>query len=216
MPAPSKLTSISDLTGIASSGGRSPLWEGDSDLSQTLGSGAGPDAFVTSQDDVLQFTIGTLELGLDGDDFVVEQALLLRLLGALEALGSVFVHLLPSDAEVPANIFAGPAHGLHAVDRLLAVSRDALVEGLVKRITTDSHRLCADGNTNIDVSGGDGIGDVGCSLEPRGAKSVDGRSASCVGEAGGERGGTELIGCFGVRDLGMADRTISKKAKKIR
>lgn len=177
------------------------MGEGDSDLAQGLGSGAGADALVTGQDDLLGLAIGTDELGLDGDDLVVEQAGVLGPLGALEALGGVFVHLFSCDAEVAAHVLAGPAHGLHAVDGFLVLGRDGFVKGAFEGIAADGHGLCADGNANVDVAERDGVGNVGSSLEAGGAETVEGVGAGRVGEAGGEGGGTEPVGSLAVRDL---------------
>lgn len=198
------LTSISDLAGVAASGGGTPLREGHPDFAQALCGRAGPDALVPADDDLLFHAIRSLELGLDRSDLVVEPALLLRMLSPLETLSSVLVHLFSGDAEIAADVLAGPSHGLHAVYGLLAVGRDGLVEGLVEGVAAGRHGLCADRNADVDVSQGDGVGDVGGGLEAGGAESVQGIGTGGVRDAGGEGRGTEFVGRFAIGNLSMS------------
>lgn len=195
------LTSVSDLAGIATRGGWSPLGEGNPDLAQGLGSGAGPDALIPGQDDLLDLPVRSLDLGLDGHDLVVEETFLLGLLGALETLGGVFVHLFPSDTEIPTDVLASPAHGLHGVGSLLARRGDSLIKRLVESIAADSHGLGANGDTDFDIAGRDGIGDIGGGLETRRAESIDGGGTGDVGNSGRQGGGAEFVRGFRVRDL---------------
>lgn len=178
-------TSISNLTGIATRGTTSPLRERSPDLSETLGSRPRPDALVLRQHHLLDIPLGIRNLGLDGHNLVHKRPLILRLLGTLEALGGVLVHLLPGDAEIPAHVLGCPAHGLHAVAALLGVGCHGLVEGLVERVTAGGHGLGADGDADFDAAGRDLVCDVGRGLEARGAEAVDGGGTARVGEAGG-------------------------------
>lgn len=207
------LTSVSDLAGIATRGGRSPLREGNPDLAQGLGSGAGPDALIPGQDDLLNLPVRSLELGLDGHDFVVKETFLLGLLGTLETLGGVFVHLFPGDTEIPTDVLARPAHSLHRVGCLLALRGDGLVKGLVECIAADSHGLGANCDADFNVAGRDGIGDIGGGLEPRRAETVDRRGTGDIGNTGGEGGGAEFVGGFCVRDLKGNDRSAAARNK---
>lgn len=201
-----RLTSVSDLAGIAAGSGGSPLGECDPDLAQALGGGARPDTFVPGQKDLLEIAIRPLDLGLDRHNLVVEPALLLRLLGALETLGGILIHLFPPDTEVPADVLARPAHGLHSVCGLLALGGHGLVEWLIEPVATYRHGLGTDGDSNLDVTGGNGIGNVGGGLEAGRAKSIYRVGPGCVGEAGGEGGGTKFVGCFPVGDLKQTQR----------
>lgn len=207
------LTSVSDLAGIATGGGGSPLGEGNPNLAQGLGSRAGPDALIPGQDNLLDLAVRSLDLGLDGHYLVVKETFLLGLLGALETLGGVLVHLFPGDTKVPTDVLACPAHGLHGVGSLLARRGDGLIKGLVEGIAADGHGLGANGDTDFDIAGRDGIGDIGGGLEPRRAESVDGRGAGDIGNAGCEGGGAEFVGGFCVRDLEGDDRSAAAPYK---
>lgn len=160
-----KLTSVSDLTGVSTSGSRAPLREGNPNLAEALGGCARPDALVPGQNDLLLHSIWALDLSLDGHNLIIEPALLLCGLGSLEALGSILVHLFPSNTEITADILACPSHGLHAIDGLLALRSYRLVKGLFQSVASNRHGLCADGNANVNVALGDRVGDVGSSLE---------------------------------------------------
>lgn len=195
------LTSVRDLTGVTAGRGRSPLREGGADLGQALGSGAGSDALVLGQDDLLHLAVRALDLGLDGYDLISRPAFLLCALGPLETLGRKGIHALAGDAKVPADVLAGPAHGLHAVGGLLALSNNVLVEGLVEAVAADGHGLSAHGNSHGDRAGGDGVCNVGRGLETGGAEAVDGRGTGRIGEAGGEGGSAGLVGSLGIGDL---------------
>ena len=196
-----KPTSVSDLAGVAAGGGGSPLREGNADLAQALRGGARADAVVLGEGDLLPLALGVLDPGLDGHDLVGEQTGFLGALGALEALGGVLVHLLAGHAEVSADVLARPAHGLHAVRGLLRLLGHLLVKGLIQRVTTNAHLLGAESNADLDGPAADGVGDVGNGLEARGAEAVQAGAAGCVGEAGGERGGAQLVSGLVVRDL---------------
>jgi len=159
------LTSVGDLAGVAASGGGwAPLREGGADLAEGLGGGAGADALVAGEGDLLPLAVGVLDAGLDGDDLVVKKTGLLGALGALERLGGVLVHLLAGDAKVAGDVLAGPAHGLHAVARLLRVLGDLLVEGLLQGVAANGHGLDAHGDADVDLAGADRVGDVGGGL----------------------------------------------------
>jgi hypothetical protein len=195
------LTSISNLTGISTSSGWAPLRESCSDLGESFGGRSRTDALISSQSNLLELTIRALDLGLDGNNLIVEPASLLCLLGAAETLGSIFVQFLPGEVEVAADVLAGPAHGLHAVGCLLARRHNGLVKGLVERIAADGHVLGAACYAHSDGTVGDGMCDVGNGLETRGAESVDGGGAGRVGESSSEGGRSELVGSLGIGDL---------------
>lgn len=143
-------TPVSDLTGVATSGQVAPLGESNSNLAETLGSGARSDALVPGQGDLLGLAIRTLDLCGDGHDLVVEQARLLGGLGTLEAFGRVLVELLSGEVEVAADVFAGPAHGLHAILGLLAGGENVGVKGGLETIATKGHALGATCDANLD------------------------------------------------------------------
>lgn len=156
------------------------------DLAQALGSRAWSNAFVLCHRDLLQLAVGTFDLGRDGCNLVVEPASLLSGLGALEADGRVFVQLLPGQVEVAADVFAGPAHGLHAVVGLLALRQHIGVKGGLEAVALERHGLSAAGNADLDRVVADLMGHVGNGLESRRTESVHCAGASCVGEAGGQ------------------------------
>ena len=61
--------------------------------------------------------------------------------------------------------------------------------------------LGADSHTTFDLSQSDGVGDVLDSFQARAAKAVDGAGAGGDWEACSERGGTAVVGSFGIRNL---------------
>lgn len=192
---------IGNLGGVTTRGSGTPLGEGNADLGETLGSSAGADTLILGEGDVLPLAIGVLDAGLDGDDLVVEEAGLLGALGTLEGLGGVLVHFLAGDAKVTTDVLRGPAHGLHAVGRLLGLGGDGLVEGLLEGVAANAHGLGAHGDTDLDGAARDGVGNVGDSLEARGAEAVERVGTSGVGEAGSKGGGTKLVGGLAIGDL---------------
>lgn len=196
-----ELTSVSDLTGISTSGSRTPLREGNPNLAEALSGCARPDALIPGQNDLLLHSIWALDLSLDGHNLIIEPALLLCCLGSLEAFGSILVHLFPSNTKITADILACPSHGLHAIDRLLALRSDRIVKGLFQSVTSNRHGLCTDGNTNVNVALGDRVGNVGGSLETGGAETVQRVCAGGVWDTGSQRSGAELVGRFAIGDL---------------
>jgi hypothetical protein len=198
-------TAVGDLAGVATGARGTPLGESGPDLAQALSRGARPDALVTRNRDLLSIALLVLDGGGNLDNLVGEEALLLRALRTLEALGSVCVHLLAGDAKVARDVLRRPAHGHHALLGLLRAARDALVEGLVEGIAAGGHGLGTDGDSNGDGALGDGVGNIGCSLETGGAEAIDGRCRGGIGEAGGEGGGAQLVGGLAVGHVAEAD-----------
>jgi hypothetical protein len=72
---------------------------------------------------------------------------------------------------------------------------------LVEAITSLTHRLGTNRNTNINVAFCDLVCNVLCGLESGGAESIARGCTGSIGDAGGERGGTHNICCFSVVDL---------------
>lgn len=196
-----QLTSFRHLAGVAARRGGSPLRKGRANLGQTLGSRSGPDSFVLGQSHVLPLAVRALDLGRDGNNLVIKKANLLCLFGPLETLSRVHVHVLAGNVEVAADVLARPAHRLHAIGRLLALGQNCLVKRLLEAVAALRHGLGAAGDANLDGVVGNGMGNVGRRLEPRGAEAVNRVGAGRVGEAGGEGGGSELVGSFTIQHL---------------
>lgn len=195
-----ELTAVSHLAGVATSAPVTELGESRSDLAERLGRRSITDTLILGQSNLLDLAgLGVLHLGGDGDDLIIEPPSLLGLLSAAVRLGGILVLNLTADVEVRSDVLGCLTHGLQAVGRLL-VLQDFLAERL-DCITAGRHQLSTKGDTDIDLTQCNLVGDVLNSLETGGTESVDGRCAGCVGDAGRKGGGTEEIGGLAVVDL---------------
>lgn len=96
---------ISDLRGVSPGGFVSPLGEGGADLLERFKSGPSADPVILGDGDFMPLpSLGVLDLGLDGDNLVLEPAGLLGGFGALVGLCGPLVLELTSDVEVFANV----------------------------------------------------------------------------------------------------------------
>lgn len=75
------------------------------------------------------------------------------------------------------------------------------MEGALEAVAAGGHELGAHGDADVDAAGRDLVGDVLGGFQPGGAEAVYGRGGGGVGEAGGESGGADEVGCFAVGDL---------------
>ena len=196
-----RLTSISNLAGIAAGRRGSPLRKRNANLGESLERSPRPDAVVLAHHDLLPLAVRALDPGPDGCDLVVEVACLLRHLGAAEALGGVLVHLLAGDAEVAADVLARPAHGLHAVLGVLGLVGDLLVEGLLQAVSSDRHLLRADGDADLDRAARDLVRDVGRGLQAGRAEAVDAGGPGRDGETGRQGRSPELVRRLAIGNL---------------
>lgn len=192
---------VGDLGAVAASALVTKLGEGGADLGQTLVGGAPPRALILGQGDGLFLAgLGVLDGGGDGDDLVIEPVVLLGVLSTAVRLASVTILLLAGDVEVFADVLGGLTHGLHAVASQL-VLEDLRVERAGKTVATVGHALGTEGETARDGAEGDLVGNVLDGLQAGGAEAVARGSAGGVGEAGGEGGGTDVVGSLGIGDL---------------
>lgn len=143
-------------------------------------------------------SLWVLDGRLDGHNLVVEPTSLLRLLGTVVRLRSVVVLHLAGDVEVGTNVLGGLTHGLKAV---LGLASHELGHERAHGLGGSRHGLGTHGKTNVDAAHVDLVGNVLDGLEARRAEAVDGGGGGGVGEAGGERGRTDVVGGTGVVDL---------------
>lgn len=170
------------------------------DLAKALSSGAGADALVLGERHLLQLAVGALDLCGDGYNLIVKVASLLGLLGSLEALRRVNIHLLSSNVEVSGDVLAGPAHGLSSIFGLLGPLDNGLVE-LTSSAAARGHGLGTDSDTHRDGIVGDLVCNVGDGLEAGGAEAVDDAGGDSVGEASSQGCSSDLVGRLSIAGL---------------
>lgn len=109
---------VADLRGVAGVDA-AVLGEGRLDLAQGLGGDARAHAVVLVHDNLLGLArLGVLELGLEGEDLLVEQALLLGLERLLVRAGGKGVLAGPADVAVLGHLLGEDSHGHLAVGGL--------------------------------------------------------------------------------------------------
>lgn len=198
-------TAVGDLAGVAAGGAVAELRERRTDLVQGLGRSPVPNALVAGDSHLLDLAgLGVLDLGGDGDDFLIEPAGLLCDLRATEGLSRVGILRLARDVEVRPDVLRRLAHGLHAIRRLL-VLQHLVVERLGEAVATGRHELCAQGNADVDRAQGDLIGDVLHGLQTRRAEAVDRGATGRVRDASGQGGGADQVRGFAVIDVTETD-----------
>lgn len=109
------------------------------------------------------------------------------------------------DVEVLADVLGGLTHGLQAVCGVLVGVDDVVDEGAGKTVTTVGHGLGTDGDTDLDSTGHDLVGNVLCGLETGAAEAVGRVCGGGVGEAGSETGGADVVGGFGIGYIAQTD-----------
>jgi hypothetical protein len=187
---------VGDLAGVASVAAVTKRKESGLDLAECLIGGSPSWALVLGENDSLLLAgLWVLDDGGDWNNLVVEPAFLLRDLGSPVAFERISVLHLTRDVEVLADVLTGLSHGLHAIFGLL-VRENLIDEGSVQTVTTISHGLGTDGNTARDATHANGVSDILCGLETRGAEAVAGVSGGGVWEAGGEGSGADIIRSF--------------------
>lgn len=199
-----KHTSVSHLTGIATSGLVTKLGHGRSDLAEGFDGGAISGTLILGESDRLLFAgLGVLDLCGDGDDLVVEPSSLLSHLGTSETLVGIFVLHSSGDIEIIADVLRGLDHGLQTIRGLL-VGKD-LWGKRQKLITAHGHALGAEGDSNVNATIGDLVGNVLDGLEARRAESVDAAGGGSVGESSSQHGGSDLVRGSCIGDISEAD-----------
>jgi len=159
-------TAVGELGGIASMGSVAVGKESRLKLLQALVCGASTNSLVSGKCNVLNLTgLGVLDDGADGHNLVVKPASLLGDLGSPVGLGSEPVLSFAGDVEVLAHVFGCLAHRLHAVGGL-RVLEDLVDEGALEAVAALRHALGTQGNTDIDGTNGNLVGNVLHSLQP--------------------------------------------------
>jgi hypothetical protein len=87
---------------------------------------------------------------------------------------------------------------LQAVGGVLVGVDDFVGEGAGQAVPAICHGLGTDGEANVDCTGDDLVGNVLGGLETGAAEAVARVCCGRDGEASGERGGTNVVGGFGV------------------
>lgn len=196
------LTPIGDLAGVASGAPVAVIGEGRSDFAEAFEGGAPSRAFVLGESNLLLLArLGILDRRRDRDNLIVKPTRLLRPLRTLVRFCSVSILRFSRDVEVLPDVLRRLSHRLQAVLSFL-VFHDSRVEwsGATPFFRL-AHRLGANGNTDIDTSHADLVGNVLHGLQSGRAEAVDGGGGGGVGEAGGQRCGADDVGCSRMTDL---------------
>ena len=77
------------------------------------------------------------------------------------------------------------------------------MEGFLEAITAFRHGLGADCEADLNATITDLVGDVLNGFETGGAEAIDGRRGGGAWEAGSQARGANVVGSFGVGDLGI-------------
>mmetsp|Transcript_123933 Transcript_123933/g.174831 ORF Transcript_123933/g.174831 Transcript_123933/m.174831 type:complete len:384 (+) Transcript_123933:233-1384(+) len=161
-------------------GGDTILLEGGLELAELLQVGLS-ETLILGKGNILgglvTFLILDLDLSLDGDDLILEVAVLLSVDGLVHGVQTELITLLSGDTELRSNVLRGDTHRHHAISGVL-VLEDVVVEGVSGRDQTFHlelrHILEATSDTNVDDAILDLGGDDRASLQTRRAQSVGG------------------------------------------
>ena len=185
---------VRNLRGVSGVDG-AVLGEGGADLAERLGGDAVADAVVAVDKDLLGLAgLGVLELGLERQDLLLEETLLLGLDGLLEGRGGEGVLVLAADALVLGHVLGEDTHGHLAVGGLGVALEEVRELGDCLGAVVGGHGLDTGADTDLDHAGADLVGDVDAGLETRGALAVEGVDGGGLGETGDESGGAHLGG----------------------
>ena len=162
---------------------------------EALGRRAGADALVTGvllAEFVDLAAVAVEDLGVHGDDLVVEAALVRGLLAALLGLGAERVEVFAGDAPLVGDHVGADALGHEAADRCVA-SHDGRAERDRAGRDRGAHRrgrhdLDAGGDRDVVRAGDDALGGEVGGLLARTALAVDGGGGHRLGPTGAEHG----------------------------
>ncbi len=193
---------IGDLGRVASSRPITERHESRTNLAERLKGRSVANTFILSQKNLLLLTSRwVLNSHLDWHNLVIEPSRLLCLLGALVGLSRISILHLPGDVEILANVLGGLTHRHLAVLRILGCGQHSRVEWSLESVTGFRHQLGTDGDTDLDASLGDRVGDVLGGLQAGGTEAVDGVCACGVWDSGGEGGGADDVGGLAAVDV---------------
>src|ERR1700709_1207428 len=129
-----------------------------------------------------------LDLCSNWDNLIIEPSSLLCYLRTSVTLCRITILELSGDVKVFANILRCLTHWLHTVGSVL-VLQNIGVERCIEAIATSRHHFSTYGDTNIDTSIGNLVGNILCGLEAAAIDAGHGRCGSGVRETGCEGAG---------------------------
>lgn len=167
-------SSVGHLRGVTGVG-CAVLGEGGLELGKLLLGGDADSVVVVDNDLLLLLGLGVNVLDLDGDDFGDKLASLLGGSSLLVRVGGKLVLSLTGDVVLLGNVLGCDAHGNEAVCSL-RVGNNVLRDGRGHATGTVvlSHGLDTSSDSDIVVTGLDGVGDVNGGLETGRALAVEG------------------------------------------
>lgn len=184
-------STIGDLGGVTGSGD-TVLLESGLELLEGFESGFLSDTVILVDKDFFSdffVTLLLLDGGLDGDDFVLEEALSLSFVGSSLGFSGESVLDFSADVVLFGNIFRGLSHTHKAVSGLFILKyffgdQIGLGSGALHVIL--GHLFNTTGNTDIEDTSSNLGGDLSNGFEARRAESVDGVNGGSIGKAAQE------------------------------